>query len=59
MLDRASISTQFAVGLREAEAAARIMSENVASISDTVVRTKRLIEESRRLLIQTDKLLSR
>ena len=59
MLDRASISVQFATHLRETEAAVRIMSENVASIDDTVARTKRLIEESRRLLIQTDKLLSR
>ena len=59
MLDRAIISVQFATHLSETEAAVRIMSENVASIDDTVARTKRLIEESRRLLIQTDKLLSR
>ena len=59
MVHRASVSEQFAINLREAEGAARAVSEHIASIDDTVARTKDIIRESRRLMDQADELLSR
>ena len=59
MLRRPTISEQFALSLREAEAFARSVSEHIASIDDTVARTRNLIEDSHRLMDQTDALLSR
>jgi hypothetical protein len=59
MLRRPTISEQFAIGLREAETFARAVSEHIASIDDTVARTRNLIEDSHRLMDQTDALLSR
>ena len=59
MLHRPTISEQFVLSLREAEAFARSVSEHIASIDDTVARTKDIIKESRRLMDQADELLSR
>lgn len=59
MRDWPSVSEQFAMNLREAQAAARAISDNAASMDDTVLRTREAITESRRLIAQIEALLLR
>lgn len=57
MSDRTPIAQQFACNLRQAEAAARAVFANAASLDAVVAQTRATISESRRLMDQADALL--
>ena len=59
MSDRPAISEQFAAKLREASAVSQSLAESVVSIKETVIQTRAVIADSRRLLDEADKVLSR
>jgi hypothetical protein len=59
MLNRPTLSQQFADNLREAEAASRALVASAASLDALTIQTRAAIAESRRLIDQADALLLR
>jgi len=59
MTDRPAMPEQIATHIREADIAVRALADSVVSVDELVAKTRDVIVESRRLIDQADKLLSR